>query len=117
MNIIEKSLIILRALSQGVDPTTGEIFPEINPYQRAATNQALYTAIKSLEGRPKRVPRELRTKKPRKIIRYWSIQEERKLRYDFQNGHTFEQLAKQHGRSVLAIRARLVHLGILQSRF
>ena len=52
---IEKALSIIRPLSDGVDPFTGEEFPPNSPYQQAEVVRALYVAVSSLEKDIQRV--------------------------------------------------------------
>ena len=40
---------ILRALADGIDPYTGEVFPQESPYQHPDTVRALWSAVRALE--------------------------------------------------------------------
>lgn len=44
-----KTVEILRALANGIDPHTGEEFPAESPYQHPQTVRALFTALRALE--------------------------------------------------------------------
>jgi LmbE family N-acetylglucosaminyl deacetylase len=46
---INKALEIIKALSEEIDPHTGEIFPPDTPYQHPDTVRALYKAIDALD--------------------------------------------------------------------
>ena len=41
---------ILKQLADGIDPYTGEVFPEDSPYQHPRTARALFYAVMTLEG-------------------------------------------------------------------
>ena len=45
----DTALRILRVLSDGIDPVTGEVFPPESPYQRADTIRALLKAVDALK--------------------------------------------------------------------
>jgi hypothetical protein len=45
----DKSLEIIRALANGVDPQTGEEYAVDSPYQHPQTIRALFMAIQALE--------------------------------------------------------------------
>ena len=115
-NIIQQSIDTIRTLTLGVNPITGEKFADNAPLFNPQTMQALNTAIKSLEGRPKRIPK-IAHNRPRNQFSPWDTSEENLLVHNFDCGKTFEELAIQHGRTELAIRARLVRLGKLVSRY
>jgi len=108
----DKALDILKALAEGVDPGSGEQFPDGSPYQRPDTVRALYFAIQAL-GSPAR-PRE-RGAQPKEQLenagRPWSEEEESRLVHAFDAGKTILELAEVHKRSRIAIEARLVKLG------
>ncbi|MBT2563800.1 hypothetical protein J7E50_21425 [Pedobacter sp. ISL-68] len=95
---------VLEQLAAGVDPATGEVFPPDSPYQQAPIIRALYFAISELkvladkgkQGQP------------------WTTEEDSLLLKDFNEGTKISQLAKLHGRSYGAIKARLIKLEIIQ---
>ncbi len=41
---------ILQGLADGIDPDTGEVFPDDSPYQRPKTIRALFVAIRAIES-------------------------------------------------------------------
>lgn len=68
-----RALEIIRALADGVDPYTGEVFPAGSIYQNAETARALYAAIEALEAAQRR---EMRKKSlPRRAGQPWDDKE------------------------------------------
>lgn len=47
---LSNAIQIVQALADGVDPHTGEAFPDNSPYQHPQTVRALFTAVKALES-------------------------------------------------------------------
>ncbi|MBT2563785.1 hypothetical protein J7E50_21500 [Pedobacter sp. ISL-68] len=95
---------VLEQLAAGVDPATGEVFPPDSPYQQGPVIRALYFAITELkvlavkgkQGQP------------------WTPSEDELLVKQFNEGIKITELAKLHGRSYGAIKARLLKLGMLE---
>jgi len=106
-----EALQTVRALANGVDPASGEVFPPESPYQRADTVRALYAAAQALEQseRYERRKREL----PAKTGEPWSEEEDRKLLAAFDAGRGLPELAAAHQRTQTGVRARLVKYGRL----
>ncbi len=108
----DTALGILKALADGIDPSTGEQFPADSPYQNSDTVRALYYAVQTLEN-PARTGERSATQKnqPENAGRPWSDEEEARLGQAFESGKTVLDLAQEHKRSRIAIEARLVKLG------
>ncbi len=108
----EQALSILKSLAEGIDPATGERFAADTPWQRADTVRALYRAVAALEAPP---ARPARAAAPRagsgNAGKPWSKEEDDRLLAAFDAGQTVEALAGSHGRSRLAIEARLARFG------
>lgn len=127
-----KVLAILRHLSDGHDPVTSQPFPPDSPYQQADIIRALFHAARELEkgtvrrcdpqagslpdsaagaplasalASPQRGAPAPRSGKP------WSVEEDEKLLAGFGAGQTIPVLAAAHGRSRIAIEARLARFG------
>jgi len=115
---------ILRSLADGRDPATGERFPPHSPYQQADTVRALFLALDALENAARRARRQAnrpegepaRSIDPNrpKIGASWSPEEEQQLRDEFAAHKPFPDIASAHGRTVGAITARLVKLGLIE---
>lgn len=123
-----KALAVLKHLSEGSDPETGQPFPPDSPYQRPDVIRALFHAVRKLEtaeageagslpesaagtllasavASPRRGAPAPRSGKP------WSTEEDAKLVAGFDAGQTIAALAADHGRSRIAIEARLAKFG------
>jgi hypothetical protein len=106
-----EALSVVRALANGVDPATGEVFAPDSPYQRADTVRALYVAAEALE-RSERFSRR-RADLPPKVGQPWTEDEDRRLLAAFDAGRGLVELASAHERTQTGVRARLVKYGRL----
>jgi hypothetical protein len=110
----QKAAEIIRALADGRDPATGEPFPPGSPYQQADTVRALFVALEALERRGRtRAERPVDPNRP-KVGANWTPEEEQQLRDGFAAHKPIPELATAHGRTVGAITARLVKLGLIE---
>ena len=121
-----KAAEIIRALADGRDPATGEPFPPGSPYQQADTVRALFVALEAMERRSRsradrhdlagRSPEGRRPLDPNrpKVGANWTPDEEQQLRDGFAAHKPIPELATAHGRTVGAITARLVKLGLIE---
>lgn len=110
---LTEAISILKRLADGVDPETGEVFPEDSPYQRANTTRALYAALQRLElstlnGKTRVLPDN--AGKP------WDLKEDEQAVREFERAIDFAEMARLHGRTRGAIVARLEKLGKLKPR-
>ncbi len=106
---ITKTLEIIKALSQGVDPHTGEIYPPDSPYKHPDTVRALFEAIHALEkmlGRSKR-----QESLPENAGKAWSTEEDNLLTEQFDKRIPINELSTDHKRTEGAIKSRLLKLG------
>ncbi|MCU0897553.1 MAG: SANT/Myb-like DNA-binding domain-containing protein [Burkholderiales bacterium] len=112
----EKALRILKTLADGIDPGTGEALPAASAYQHPDAVRALFVAIRALEspeaseaaakrGTPAARPGVGNAGKP------WSKEEDEQLLAAFDGGQPVEAIAQVHGRSKVAIEARLAKFG------
>lgn len=113
----QQTLRILNALANGIHPATGEQFSADSPYQHPDTVRALFSAVRVLERNgtpaPEAAPRaDNRPALPQSGAgSRWTPQEEQKLATAYDAGRSVGELARQHGRSVAGIEARLLKLG------
>jgi len=113
-----KTIEILKALAEGIDPGTGEHYPAGSPYQHPDTVRALFAAIHGLENA---APRPAKTDAPRpdksdrpapeNAGRPWSQEEDSRLGQAYDSGKSVEELAQVHKRSKWAIESRLARMG------
>lgn len=116
-----KTLAVLKALADGIDPATGEHYPAGSTYQHPDTVRALFSAISVLENpapaasgpAPAKQAGTPATGKsgPENSGRPWSEEEDVRLGKTYDSGKSIEELAGMHKRSKWAIEARLARLG------
>ena len=104
-----EALETLRFLAEGVDPDTGNEFPQDSPYQRPRVIRALCAATAALEAHDER--RRRRRDLPQRVGAPWSEDEDRRLVDAFDAARPLGEIARAHGRTALAVRARLIRLG------
>ena len=108
-----QALNIVRALADGVDPESGEVYPPQSPYQKPDTVRALFVAARALERageweqRRKRLP--VNAGKP------WSQEDDARLAEGFDSGKSTLELAREHQRTLASVRARLIRMGKMQA--
>lgn len=101
---------IISMLANGIDPCTGEIFPEDSPYQQPEVIRALFTVEKYLNT----VNKVKRDKPlPTNAGLPWDEKQEQQLLTLYHSGLAVKQIAFDLGRTVGAVNARLEKLGIL----
>ena len=112
-----KIVAILSALANGVNPVTGEVFPNDSPYQQTEVVRALYAAIERLKGaQPAAAPKPRpRGDTPSNVGKPWSEDEDRRLLAEFDRGRKPAELARELGRTLAGIEARLEKLGRLSA--
>jgi len=106
---LDAALPIVRALADGVNPFTGEAYPDQSPYAEPRALRALYTAVDLMSQEVEREKR--RSRLPANFGKPWSEGEDRALAAGFDAGSPMVELARKHGRTSGAIRLRLEKLG------
>ncbi len=109
---LAKSLAIIRALADGVDPHTGEELSADSPYQHPQTIRALFVAAEALEHIQKSNDKQQQL--PGHAGNAWTDEEDQRLVSTFKSGNTIKQLAEEHQRTEGAIRSRLVKHGLIR---
>ena len=103
------ALAVLKSLADGIHPVTGEVFAPDSPYQQPDVIRALLYAVRALESP------NADAKRPRPTSgnagQPWSKEEDEKLLAAFDAGQLLQDIATAHGRSRLAIEARLAKFG------
>lgn len=134
----DQALTILKRLADGRDPETGQPFPPDSPYQRPDVIRALFHAVRELENAPMSEANpasETRRRDPGACAlpdsaagsrpssdkparptasnagKPWSKEEDEGLLAGFDAGQNIAALATDHGRSRIAIEARLAKFG------
>jgi len=109
---LESALPIVRALADGVNPITGEAYPEHSPYAEPRTLRALFSAVDLMQ---KEVEREERRKRlPANFGKPWSEEEDAQLTAAFDSGAPVSEIARRHERTHSSIRLRLEKLGKIE---
>ena len=107
----QQALKIIIALSEGIDPITGEIISNDNVIRHADSVTALNAAIEAIEKQIELKNR--RTQLPDNAGKPWSAAEDKQVAQAYDNDKTIAEIAKEHGRTKGAIQSRLVKLGKL----
>ena len=109
---LQNALPIVRALADGVDPHTGDVFADQSPYAEPKTLRALFSAVELME---REVERERRRERlPANFGKPWSEGEDRTLIAEFDAGVTLPEIARKHARTHSSIRLRLEKLGKIE---
>jgi hypothetical protein len=109
---LDAALPIVRALADGVNPVTGELYPETSPYAEPRTLRALFSAVDLMQ---KEVDREKRRERlPANFGKPWNEAEDRTVVAEFDGGLTLIDIARRHARTQSSIRLRLEKLGKIE---
>jgi hypothetical protein len=106
---LDAALPIVRALADGVNPFTGEAYPDHSPYAEPRALRALYSAIDLMSRELEREKRKSRL--PANFGKPWSEGEDHALAAVFDAGAPMVEIARKHARTVSSIRLRLEKLG------
>ena len=109
---LDAALPIVRALADGVNPITGEAYPEQSPYAEPRTLRALFSAVELMEREVEREKR--RERLPANFGKPWTEGEDQALAAGFDAGHALLEIARKHARTVSSIRLRLEKLGKIE---
>jgi hypothetical protein len=107
---------ILKALADGIDPYSGAQLPARDVYQHPDTVRAFYRAIAALQGdagahRSKNAAHKAARTGADNAGKPWPKDEDERLLAAFDAAEPVEAIAARHGRSRLAIEARLARFG------
>jgi hypothetical protein len=110
---------VLSALAHGVNPSTGEVFGADSPYQQAEVVRALFAALERFKpadkaAAPKSSGRSA-PEKPSNVGKPWGDEEDRRLLAEFDRGRKPFELARELGRTLAGIEARLERHGRLSA--
>ena len=109
---LDAALPIVRALADGVNPVTGEAYPEHSPYAEPRALRALYSAVDLMQ---KEVERERRRQLlPANFGKPWTQAEDENLVAEYDSHVPMIELARRHARTQSSIRLRLEKLGKIE---
>jgi hypothetical protein len=109
---LDAALPIVRALADGVNPITGEAYPEHSPYAEPRTLRALYSAVDLMSREVEREKR--RERLPANFGKPWTQAEDESLIGEFDGGLVMIDIARRHARTQSSIRLRLEKLGKIE---
>ena len=108
---LESALPIVKALADGVNPVTGEQYPEHSPYAEPRALRALFSAVDLMQ---RAVEKERRRERlPANFGKPWNEGEDRAVTAEFDAGIPLQEMARKHARTQGSIRLRLEKLGKL----
>ena len=109
---VEAALPIVRALADGVNPVTGETYPDQSPYAEPRTLRALYSAVESMQ---KELDREKKKRSlPANFGNVWTQEEDIQVEHEYDAGMPMGEIARRHQRTQSSIRLRLEKLGKIE---
>ena len=110
---IHAALPIVQALADGVNPVTGEAYPDHSPYAEPRSLRALYFAVDLMQ---KEIEREKRRERlPANFGKPWTAEEDQAAMSEFDSGLTLPEMARRHLRTQSSIRLRLEKLGKIEA--
>lgn len=101
---LNRAAQLLRALADGLDPSSGEPLPDESIYNRPEIIRALHCVLQTLQNQSAAAPVS-------NAGRSWRAEEEAQLLREYDAGLSVEEIARRHGRSTGAIETRLTELG------
>ncbi|MCK5563769.1 MAG: hypothetical protein KAJ07_00860 [Planctomycetes bacterium] len=104
-----KALEVVRALADGVDPESGEVFGSGSVYQRPDVIRAMFEAVKALEKSVKAKQRKKNL--PQRVGKPWDNEEAEKAATAYDKGFGIKEIATKHQRTNGAIKSQLVKMG------
>jgi hypothetical protein len=110
---LDAALPIVRALADGVNPVTGEAYPEHSPYAEPRTLRALYSAVDLMAREVEREKR--RERLPANFGKPWTEGEDHTLVAEFESRCPMIEMARRHARTQSSIRLRLEKLGKIET--
>ena len=108
---LESALPIVKALADGVNPVTGEAYPEHSPYAEPRALRALFTAVDLMQREVDKSRK--RERLPANFGKPWEEGEDRDIATAFDAGTSILDMARKHARTQGSIRLRLEKLGKL----
>ncbi|MGO9126579.1 MAG: hypothetical protein ACLP6G_17040 [Terriglobales bacterium] len=103
---LHQAIATIRALADGLNPTTHETLNANDACRQPQSVKALNRALSLLVAQQDREKRS-----PANAGRAWSRAEDQQVCEDLRQGKDINEMAKAHNRTVPAIAARLVKLG------
>ena len=113
---IEKAKEIVSSLANGIDPVTGEVFPDDSPYNHPSVIRALFILLGNVGISKKQSKLSVEEKqaqnmangKPRNAGLPWSDEAKQKVATIFREGTPIAELARFFERTEGAIQSELI---------
>lgn len=105
----EKTIKMLSALANGIDPVSGEVFPADSPYNHVEISRALFNAVDLIKNTKLSPDKSA----PANSHQPWSDSLDNELTDKFLQGLSIEELAVFFQRTKGGIRARLEKLRLI----
>ena len=103
--------LILKSLIEGRDPLSGESIQSECVIHRSDVLRALLAGLSALDSTAARAQR--RAQLPENVGATWTTQEEAQLGAAFKSGDSPVTIARNHGRTLRAVEARLQKIGLI----
>lgn len=117
---LEKAKQTVLALTNGVDPVTGEVLPDVSPYNEPRVLRALFTLLEASKyyRKPKKSPEEkqqenLESGRPRNAGLPWTDELRAEAASRYQGGADIDELATHFERTRGAIVSELERQGLI----
>lgn len=118
---IEEAKAIVSLLANGIDPITGEVFPNDSSYNHPTVIRALFTVLGNVKIPKKQDKQSIEEKqaqnvvsgKPRNAGLPWTEEIKQKVAKMFKEGTQVDELAIYFERTEGAIRSELMHQGLI----
>ena len=119
---LDEAKEIVRALADGVDPTTGEVLPQESPYNDPSVIRALFKVIESTRTAKKptktneqRQQDNIDSGKPKNAGLPWTDELKTELASKYRSGVSIDELCKYYERTKGAIVSELTKQGLVES--
>ena len=103
---------LLKTLSDGINPLTGEVLPSTDSANQPEIIRALYTVLEALHPVKKQPPKSA----PANAGKPWDSEDDKTLCQLFDRGTAQKDLCDYFKRSAGSITSRLVKLGKIENR-
>ncbi len=119
---ITRAIKTIEALSEGINPSTGEILPNESPYNDPEVIRALFCVLKYTYIKKKRAPRKTILEKQKNNIEKglpknaglpWTDVLKEELASRFKSNEDINSLSKHFERSKVAIISELIKQGLI----
>ena len=109
---LQRAKELLKILSDGINPLTGEVLPAEDSANQAEIVRAIYTVLNEIENRNPPKGKNL----PENNGKPWTEEDDNRLCQLFDDGIPQKEICKIFGRTRGSIASRLVRLGKIESR-